>query len=92
MDKTDAGAELEKDWESALAKYVEKYPEEGAEFKQLISGKLPEGWEKALPVSAALKFLSAISSKGYSELRWKHSVARKKRLRECYFLGLSRLS
>ena len=30
MDKTEAGAQLEKDWEAALAKYTEKYPEEGA--------------------------------------------------------------
>jgi hypothetical protein len=51
MDKTEAGANYEKEWESALAKYAEKYPEEAKEFKQLISGELPAGWEKALPVS-----------------------------------------
>jgi transketolase len=34
-----------------LAAYIKKYPEEGAEFKTLISGELPAGWEKALPVS-----------------------------------------
>lgn len=49
MDKTEAGANYEKEWESALAKYAEKYPEEAKEFKQLISGELPAGWEKALP-------------------------------------------
>lgn len=43
------GAALEAQWQADLAAYEQKYPEEAAEFKLLISGKLPEGWEKALP-------------------------------------------
>eukprot|EP00252_Welwitschia_mirabilis_P017835 TRINITY_DN3968_c0_g1_i1.p1 TRINITY_DN3968_c0_g1~~TRINITY_DN3968_c0_g1_i1.p1 ORF type:complete len:814 (-),score=120.36 TRINITY_DN3968_c0_g1_i1:573-2819(-) len=43
------GATLEAEWASKLAEYEKKYPQEAAEFKHLISGKLPEGWEKALP-------------------------------------------
>jgi hypothetical protein len=34
--------------------YEKKYPTEAAEFKQLISLKLPEGSDKALPVSLHL--------------------------------------
>ena len=45
------GSKFESEWEGAVEAYAQKYPEEGAEFKQLISGELPEGWEKALPVS-----------------------------------------
>lgn len=45
------GPALEASWEESLAAYEQKYPEEAAEFKQLISQKLPTGWEKALPVS-----------------------------------------
>lgn len=45
------GAKLEADWNATLATYEQKYPAEAAAFKQLVSGKLPEGWEKALPVS-----------------------------------------
>ena len=42
---------MEAEWNAGLAAYESKYPEEAKEFKQLISGDLPEGWEKALPVS-----------------------------------------
>jgi len=49
MDRTEDGAAFEAEWEATLATYTEKYPEEAAEFKQLISGELPEGWEDALP-------------------------------------------
>ncbi len=48
------GAALESEWEESLAAYEKKYPTEAAEFKSLISLKLPEGWEKALPVSLYL--------------------------------------
>ncbi len=45
---------MESEWEESLAAYEKKYPTEAAEFKSLISLKLPEGWEKALPVSLYL--------------------------------------
>ncbi|KAF5324450.1 hypothetical protein D9611_004311 [Ephemerocybe angulata] len=44
------GAALEEEWSTLLAQYAEKYPQEHAELTRRISGKLPEGWEKALPV------------------------------------------
>ncbi|ERN06491.1 transketolase, chloroplastic [Amborella trichopoda] len=43
------GASLEAEWQAKLADYEKKYKEEAAEFKELISGKWPDGWEKALP-------------------------------------------
>lgn len=39
----------EKEWEQTLAAYKQKYPAEGAEVERRLAGKLPEGWEKALP-------------------------------------------
>lgn len=45
----DRGANLETEWNQALADYKAKYPEQAAEFERMLSGKLPEGWEKALP-------------------------------------------
>jgi transketolase len=45
----DRGASLEAEWNETWAQYKTKYPEEAAEFERLISGKLPEGWDKALP-------------------------------------------
>lgn len=49
------GAAVEAEWNADLAAYESKYPEEAKEFKQLISGDLPEGWEKALPVSEQIR-------------------------------------
>jgi len=45
----DRGASMEAEWNETWAQYKTKYPEEAAEFERLISNKLPEGWEKALP-------------------------------------------
>ncbi|MBE9076990.1 transketolase [Romeria aff. gracilis LEGE 07310] len=45
----DRGASYEAEWEEALATYRTKYADEAAEFERLLAGKLPEGWEKALP-------------------------------------------
>eukprot|EP01018_Ginkgo_biloba_P016182 Gb_10221 [translate_table: standard] len=43
------GAALEAEWSAKLAEYEKKYTEAAAEFKAMISGKFPDGWEKALP-------------------------------------------
>ncbi|GAB4372770.1 MAG: transketolase [Elainellaceae cyanobacterium] len=45
----DKGASAEAEWNEVWAQYKTKYADEAAEFERLISGKLPEGWEKALP-------------------------------------------
>lgn len=44
------GAKLESQWNSLLSEYAKAYPKEHAELTRRISGKLPEGWEKTLPV------------------------------------------
>ena len=43
------GATAQGEWNKTVEAYKAKYPKEAAEFTQLISGKLPTGWEKALP-------------------------------------------
>lgn len=43
------GASAEAEWNETWAQYKTKYAEDAALFEQLTSGKLPEGWEKALP-------------------------------------------
>lgn len=43
------GASEEEQWKKGCEVYAQKYPKEWAEFQSLTSGKLPEGWEKALP-------------------------------------------
>lgn len=44
------GAALEEQWNALLAAYGEKYPKEHAELVRRVEGKLPQGWEQALPV------------------------------------------
>ncbi|KAH9951364.1 transketolase [Amylocystis lapponica] len=44
------GAALEREWNALLSAYGQKYPKEHAELTRRISGKLPDGWEKSLPV------------------------------------------
>ncbi|PSB23637.1 transketolase [Stenomitos frigidus] len=45
----DRGASLEAEWNETWAQYKTKYTEKAAEFDRLLSGKLPDGWDKALP-------------------------------------------
>jgi len=44
------GAALELKWTALLDQYAQKYPKEHAELTRRIDGRLPEGWEKRLPV------------------------------------------
>ena len=54
---TPEGAALEAEWNAQFAEYERKYKEEAAVLKSLITGELPAGWEKALPVSSDLIIL-----------------------------------
>lgn len=44
------GAQLEAAWKLLFANYANVYPKEHAELTRRIAGKLPDGWEKRLPV------------------------------------------
>ncbi|XP_064955476.1 transketolase, chloroplastic-like [Musa acuminata AAA Group] len=44
------GAALEAEWNAKFAVYENKYKEDAAELKAIISGEFPAGWEKALPI------------------------------------------
>jgi transketolase len=43
------GAAAEAEWNNTFASYKAKYAKEAAEFERLLSGKLPDGWDKVLP-------------------------------------------
>lgn len=60
------GAELEGAWTTLLSKYGKAYPKEHAELTRRISGKLPDGWEKSLPVYKPGD--AAQASRKYSEI------------------------
>ena len=42
------GAKAESEWNGRFAAYEKAYPTEAAEYKRIMVGELPEGWEKAL--------------------------------------------
>lgn len=47
-DRKVRGVQLEKEWNGLMAEYSAKYPEESAELKARMEGKLP-GWESLVP-------------------------------------------
>jgi len=47
------GAEKEADWDELFKNYQERHPGLAKEYERIRDGKLPEGWEKRLPVFAA---------------------------------------
>lgn len=46
----DEGASLEAELNAKFAEYEKKYQQEATELNSIISGKLPVGWENALPL------------------------------------------
>lgn len=61
-----AGAAAEEEWNQLLAKYSEAYPSEAADLKRRLTGDLPEGWEKSLPVYTPSD--AAVASRKLSEI------------------------
>ncbi|GAA5911689.1 hypothetical protein JCM6882_006940 [Rhodosporidiobolus microsporus] len=43
------GAEAEDKWNSLFGEYSQKYPKEAEDIQRRLDGRLPDGWEKALP-------------------------------------------
>ncbi|GAA5904952.1 hypothetical protein JCM8208_007235 [Rhodotorula glutinis] len=43
------GAEAEAKWQKSFDEYKAKYADEAADIERRVAGKLPQGWEKALP-------------------------------------------
>lgn len=59
------GAAAEQEWNKLLEKYAQEYASEAADLKRRLTGDLPEGWEKALPVYSPSD--SAVASRKLSE-------------------------
>jgi transketolase len=43
------GEKHEAEWNTLFERYAAKHPDDAAELKRVLSGNLPEGWDKALP-------------------------------------------
>ncbi|MCH8068822.1 MAG: transketolase [Candidatus Marinimicrobia bacterium] len=68
------GSEALRNWGNLMESYRKEYPRLAKEFEQVMSGKLPEGWEQSIPRfspengflatrAASGKILNAIASK-----------------------------
>lgn len=51
----DKGAKSEAEWNALFAEYEKAYPAEASEFKRIMAGELPEGWQNALAPVAELE-------------------------------------
>jgi len=60
----DKGAAAEAGWNTLFAAYRQQYPELAAEWDQLMSGQLPAGWDKDIPVFAAGKKIATRNASG----------------------------
>ena len=58
------GQVAESAWEKMMAGYAEAYPEEAAQLRAWLGGKLPDGWEAELPVFPAGGKLATRSASG----------------------------
>ncbi|WP_101257746.1 transketolase [Streptomyces barkulensis] len=60
----DRGRRARRAWEDGLAKWRGANPDRAAEFDRISAGKLPEGWEKALPSFPAGKDMATRKASG----------------------------
>jgi transketolase len=44
------GEEMERSWDAKMEDYRKKHPELAKEFERRMSGRLPQGWDKDLPI------------------------------------------
>lgn len=47
------GQNWQAEWQLKLEEYKKQHPDDAAKLQQYLSGELPEGWEKAIPVFPA---------------------------------------
>merc|ERR1711900_81259 len=60
------GAAKEQEWEQLLEKYGQQFKSEASDLKRRLTGDLPEGWEKNLPVYSPSD--AAVASRKLSEI------------------------
>ena len=65
------GAQLQEQWQSHREVYTKMFSQEASQFEQAFSGKLPEGWDTALPVFGPEESLATrqASGKALEELK-----------------------
>ena len=49
LECVERGKNWENEWKKLFESYCQKYPQESKELKDIMDGKLPEGWDKEIP-------------------------------------------
>ncbi len=58
------GSRLQRDWESVLTEYRQRYPEQAAKFEQQVRGELPANWDADIPTFQADKPMATRTASG----------------------------
>ncbi len=58
------GAQQEAEWNALVSKYEAKFPELGRQWRVMMSGELPEGWESHLPTFENAKPMATRAASG----------------------------
>src|SRR2546425_2208222 len=60
----ESGAQQEAEWNALVSKYEAKYPDLGGQWRVMMSGELPEGWESQLPTFENAKPMATRAASG----------------------------
>ncbi len=64
------GEEFEADWRERFEAYAQDHPEPAEEYRRMIAGKLPAGWDSEVPRFHATGKMTATRKSGQEVLQW----------------------
>jgi transketolase len=64
------GEEFEADWRERFEAYAQDHPEPAEEYRRMIAGKLPAGWDSEVPRFHATDKMTATRKSGHEVLQW----------------------
>ena len=64
------GEELDADWRERFESYAQDHPEPAEEYRRMIAGKLPAGWDSEVPRFHAADKMTATRKSGHEVLQW----------------------
>ena len=64
------GEEFEADWRERFESYAQDHPEPAEEYRRMIAGELPAGWDSEVPRFHATDKMTATRKSGQEVLQW----------------------
>jgi transketolase len=64
------GEEFEADWRERFEAYAQDHPEPAEEYRRMIAGKLPAGWDSEVPRFHATDKMTATRKSGHEVRQW----------------------